>query len=77
MDEIIKEYLEESEAFSKMFGKEGPLAIDQSDVHSRLLDISARWDSSKAILFDAQDLREIGVRLVILANKLKEGTEKK
>lgn len=72
MDKIIEEYLNESEGFSKMFGKDGILKIEQSAIHPRLLDVTVRWQRENGIPFDARDLKELGIKLILLSEKLKD-----
>lgn len=70
MNDVIKYYLESSDAFDRLAGNDGLIDIQPYLEHSRLLEIIGADGRGRP--FDADDLREIGAILIILSDKLKE-----
>lgn len=73
MDDIIKSYLESSDAFCRLAGDEGIIDIHQSEVHPKLIDIFSIKGAGRP--FDADDLKSIGAVFMNLADKLKESSK--
>lgn len=72
MDDVIKSYLESSEPFNRLFGKDGLVVLNQSQLNPKLIDFAVKYEEERGRPLDADDLRSIGAVFMNLADRLKE-----